>query len=328
MGSSSRRDHNHRRSSAVGSKRSRSESADSVDSREHRRGDQRGDHGRGDRRSGRDDRGRRDDRGGRSGASGGGAGGPPPDDFHCHLCAGPRHWTRDCPFIRSNPRRFPDIDIANGCNQCGKAGHKLANCTNKKYLCKECGGMHTTRECPNSYVPREYHAFFSVDSDRVFYERVFPSPNKELWARVKSLPAISLPPLGTNTTSALTPAELQIRRQQEEKLAAQKEEDSFTKDWSSYGRRCRSPTRPWISWFIQPHDLDKVLWHCPTCRTLQPTSVTLCVGCGGLMPSPKPFPVAPDATAPISKAENAAPKTRNDDDNVESEVSLATSPPR
>jgi hypothetical protein len=159
--------------------------------------------------------------------------------------------------------------------------------------------MHTSKVCPNSFVPREYHAFYDTAEDRVFYERVRPAPNKPLWSRIRGLPAVSLPH-GGDRTAALTPDEMLQRRQQDEKLAAHKEEDSFVEDWSSYGRRCRSPTRPWISWYVQPRELDVVMWYCASCSTLQPDTVQLCVGCGSKMPVGKPAPIPPPATDPTA----------------------------
>ena len=178
--------------------------------------------------------------------------------------------------------------------------------------------MHSSKVCPNSFVPREYHAFYSAEEDRVYYERVRPTPNKPLWSRIRGLSAVSLPH-GVSRENE-TPEEMLQRRKQEEKLAAHKEEDSYVDDWSSYGKRCRSPTRPWISWYVQPRELDVVMWYCTACKTLQPNTVQLCVGCGSKMPVGLPAPVPASLVEKVEAAGVAAPEKRGNTAAVEKVV--------
>lgn len=332
MGSSSRHHRHHsdsKRPSSSGWKRSRSiSSSDSYSSRgggrredDRRRDDRIDDRGRDHRRSSKyydDDRRpqHHNNNNNNNDRHNNNRNGQPPTGFNCHLCSAPSHWTRDCPHVRLNPTRFTDINPATGCHQCGRPGHKLGNCPNQKYLCKECAGMHSSKVCPNSFVPREYHAFYSTEEDRVYYERVRPVPNKSLWSRIRGLSAVSLPH-GADRENETPEAMLQ-RRKQEEKLAAHKEEDSYVEDWTSYGKRCRSPTRPWLSWYVQPRELDVILWHCTTCKTLQPNTVQLCVGCGCKMPVGQPAPLPASLVESNGKEEAVVAKpTQTSEKDVE-----------
>lgn len=89
-------------------------------------------------------------------------------NFSCHLC-GRNHWTVDCPKVLRNPEEYPLVDRRKGCWQCGQRGHNAGQCKKKKYRCKECGGLHDTKDCIYDHVPEEWCEFVDPATRHVFY---------------------------------------------------------------------------------------------------------------------------------------------------------------
>jgi hypothetical protein len=91
-----------------------------------------------------------------------------PRDFHCHIC-GKNHWTVDCEQLKQQPSKFALMDASLGCWQCGQRGHNASQCRIKKYLCRDCGGMHDTRDCVYSHVGEDWYEFYDPQTMHVYY---------------------------------------------------------------------------------------------------------------------------------------------------------------
>ncbi|TPP46803.1 hypothetical protein CGC20_21015 [Leishmania donovani] len=93
---------------------------------------------------------------------------PVPRDFHCHIC-GKTHWTVYCDRLQQHPENYPLMDAERGCRQCGQQGHSASQCRIKKYLCRDCGGMHDTRDCVFSHVGEDWYEFYDPKTRHVYY---------------------------------------------------------------------------------------------------------------------------------------------------------------
>ncbi|KAG5494045.1 hypothetical protein JKF63_01879 [Porcisia hertigi] len=93
---------------------------------------------------------------------------PVPRDFHCHIC-GKAHWTVYCGRLQQNPENYPLMDAKRGCRQCGQRGHSTSQCRIKKYLCRDCGGMHDTRDCTFAHVGEDWYEFFDPQTRHLYY---------------------------------------------------------------------------------------------------------------------------------------------------------------
>ncbi|KAG5493288.1 hypothetical protein GH5_02030 [Leishmania sp. Ghana 2012 LV757] len=93
---------------------------------------------------------------------------PVPRDFHCHIC-GKAHWTVYCDRLQRHPEHYPLMDAERGCRQCGQQGHSASQCRIKKYLCRDCGGMHDTRDCAFAHVGEDWYEFFDPKTRHVYY---------------------------------------------------------------------------------------------------------------------------------------------------------------
>lgn len=91
-----------------------------------------------------------------------------PRDFHCHIC-GKQHWTVYCDRLQQHPENYPLMDAERGCRQCGQQGHSASQCRIKKYLCRDCGGMHDTRDCIFSHVGEDWYEFYDPQTRHVYY---------------------------------------------------------------------------------------------------------------------------------------------------------------
>ncbi|GET92380.1 hypothetical protein, conserved [Leishmania tarentolae] len=93
---------------------------------------------------------------------------PVPRDFHCHIC-GKAHWTVYCDRLQQHPENYPLMDAERGCRQCAQQGHSASQCRIKKYLCRDCGGMHDTRDCVFSHVGEDWYEFYDPRTRHVYY---------------------------------------------------------------------------------------------------------------------------------------------------------------
>ncbi|CCW60712.1 unnamed protein product [Phytomonas sp. EM1] len=92
---------------------------------------------------------------------------PSPRVF-CHICV-QNHWTVECPRLRAHPEDHPLMDRKRGCWKCAQRGHTAEQCPMRKFLCRECGGVHDTKECAFDYVGKEWHEFFDPVTRHLFY---------------------------------------------------------------------------------------------------------------------------------------------------------------
>ncbi|KPA82399.1 hypothetical protein ABB37_03475 [Leptomonas pyrrhocoris] len=93
---------------------------------------------------------------------------PVPRDFHCHIC-GKNHWTIDCELLKQHPGNYPMMDAELGCWQCAQRGHNASQCRIKRYLCRDCGGMHDTRDCVYSHIGEDWYEFYDSSTRHVYY---------------------------------------------------------------------------------------------------------------------------------------------------------------
>ncbi|CAJ1007900.1 hypothetical protein Q4I28_003213 [Leishmania naiffi] len=93
---------------------------------------------------------------------------PVPRDFHCHIC-GKTHWTVHCDRLQRHPENYPLMHAERGCHQCGQQGHSVSQCRIKKYLCRDCGGMHDTRDCIFAHIGEDWYEFFDLKTRHVYY---------------------------------------------------------------------------------------------------------------------------------------------------------------
>ncbi|CAD2214891.1 hypothetical protein ADEAN_000234400 [Angomonas deanei] len=147
-------------------------------SRRHRDDGDRGRDRYDDRDRDRNRRGRRSRRDRRRRGHGGSVRPPPVTrNVICHICER-NHWTVECRKLYDNPDQYPYLDRKRGCFKCGKRGHDLVDCREERYRCKECGGVHKTKDCYFDHVPEEWHEFFDVHTRHVYY--VNSANNKEV----------------------------------------------------------------------------------------------------------------------------------------------------
>ncbi|EPY17720.1 hypothetical protein STCU_10452 [Strigomonas culicis] len=72
------------------------------------------------------------------------------------------------------------MDAQKGCCQCGQRGHRVADCTRHKYHCRECGGVHDTKDCVYNHKAEEWHEFLDPLSRHVFYVN-YADPKEVQW---------------------------------------------------------------------------------------------------------------------------------------------------
>lgn len=94
-----------------------------------------------------------------------------PLTFRCQVCFKVQgHWTTECPILRRDPSRFPDISVK-GCFACGKPGHPALGCTDvRQFACNLCGDFHSTQRCAYDTNSCGFIEFWEETANRPFYE--------------------------------------------------------------------------------------------------------------------------------------------------------------